>query len=122
MPLDGLEFRTSLQKLLIALMVILVPLTVFGFYVALQGDTHIRHAGGENFQSLTLTAAESTSEFIASCVRDVSVIANTPGAVQAVTTANRQYQNLPEEAVSQRSLRSTGIGSLRKPTDCRQRS
>jgi len=99
MPLDTLEFRTSLQKLLVGLILILVPLTVFGFYVALQGDTHIRQANGENFRSLTLATAESTSDFIAGSVRDVSVIANTPGPVDAVTLANRQYDRLSEEAI-----------------------
>jgi len=99
MPLDSLEFRTSLQKLLVGLILILVPLTVFGFYVAMQGDSHVRQASGENFRSLTLTAAESTSEFVARCVRDVSLIANAPGPVQAVRVANRQYERLSEEAV-----------------------
>jgi len=99
MPLDSLEFRTSLQKLLVGLILILVPLTVFGFYVAMQGDRHIRQASGENFRSLTLNAAESTSEFIARCVTDVSVIANSPGPIQAVAVANRQYEHLSEEAV-----------------------
>jgi hypothetical protein len=99
MPLDSLEFRTSLQKLLIGLILILVPLTVIGFYVAMQGDSHIRQASGENFRSLTLTAAESTSESIARSVRDVSVIANAPGPVQAVTVANTQYGHLSEDAV-----------------------
>ena len=99
MPLDGLEFRTSLQKLLVGLILILVPLTVIGFYVATQGDSHIRQASGENFRSLTLTAAESISDFIARSVRNVSVIANTPGPVQAVAVANRQYARLSEDAV-----------------------
>ena len=100
MPLDSLEFRTSLQKLLVALMLILVPLTVFGFYVALQGDTHIRQAAGESVRSLTLTAADSAFQFISASVKDVSMIANQPGPVQAVTAANHQYDNLPEDAVS----------------------
>jgi len=99
MPLDSLEFRTSLQKLLVGLILILVPLTVFGFYVALQGDSHMRQAAGENFRSLTLTAAESTSEFITGRVRDVSIIANSPGPTEAVTLSNRQYENLSEEAI-----------------------
>ena len=34
-PSIALEFRTSLQKLLVGLILILVPLTVFGFYVAI---------------------------------------------------------------------------------------
>ena len=99
MPLDSLEFRTSLQKLLVGLILILVPLSVFGFYVAMQGDSHIRQANGENFRSLTRNAAESISEFIAGCVRDVSLIANTPGPIQAVTLSNRQYERLSEEAI-----------------------
>jgi len=99
MPLESLEFHTSLQKLLVGLILILVPLTVLGFYVALQGDSHIRQANGENFRSLTLTAAEATSEFIAGRVRDVSVIANAPGPVEAVASANRQYEHLSEEAI-----------------------
>jgi hypothetical protein len=99
MPLDSLEFRTSLQKLLVALILILVPLTVFGFYVALQADNHIRQANGDNFRALTLSAAESTSDFIAGRVRDVSVIANTQVALQAVNLANHQYEHLSEDAV-----------------------
>ncbi|HUA16074.1 MAG TPA: cache domain-containing protein [Verrucomicrobiae bacterium] len=99
MPLDALEFRTSLQKLLIGLILILVPLTVFGFYMALQGDSHMRQAGGENFRSLTLSTAESASDFIAARVRDVSLIANLPAPMQAVTLANRQYEHLSDEAV-----------------------
>jgi Cache domain len=99
MPLETPELHTSLQSLLVGLIVILVPLTVFGFYVALQGDTHIRQVNGENFRSLTLTTAESTSDFISGCVRDVSTIANTPGPVEAVNLANRQYDRLSEEAV-----------------------
>ncbi len=99
MPLDSLEFRTSLQKVLIALIVILVPLTVFGVYIALQGDSSVRQSNGENFRSLTLTAADMTSDYITARVKEVGLIANDPEAVQAVTTANRQYENLSEDAV-----------------------
>jgi len=102
MPLESLEFHTSLQKLLIALILIFVPLTVFGFYVALQGDNQIRQASGENFRSLTSTVAESTSEYVAARVREVSVVANTAGPVDAVAASNRQYEHLSDEAVRAR--------------------
>ena len=99
MPLDSLELRTSLQRVLVGLILILVPLAVFGFYVALQADSHIRQMAGENIRSMTHTSAEFASEFIAGRVRDVSVIANNPGLVQAVTAANQQYERLSEDAV-----------------------
>jgi len=99
MPLDSLELRTSLQRVLIGLILILVPLTVFGFYMALQGDSHIRLMAGENIRSMTRTSAEFTSDFIAGRVRDVSVIANDPILVEAVISANHQYERLSEDAV-----------------------
>ena len=99
MPLDPLELRTSLQRVLVGLILILVPLTVFGFYVALQGDSQIRQMAGENIRSVTRSAAELTSQFTAGCVRDVSVIANNPSVVQAVVSANHQYERLSDAAV-----------------------
>ncbi|MGB8011669.1 MAG: cache domain-containing protein [Terriglobales bacterium] len=99
MPLDSLELRTSLKKVLVGLILILVPLTVFGFYVALQGDSQIRQMAGENIRSVTRTSAEFTAQFIAVFVRDVSVIANNPSFVQAVSSANRQYERLSDDAV-----------------------
>lgn len=99
MPLDSLELRTSLRRVLVGLILILVPLTVFGFYVALQGDSQIRQMAGENIRSVTRSAAEFTSEFIGGRVRDVSVIANNPSVVQAVVSANHQYERLSDAAV-----------------------
>ena len=99
MPLDSLELRTSLQRVLFGVILILVPLTVFGFYVALQADSQIRQTAGENIRYMTRNAAEFTSEFIAVRLRDVSLIANNPGFVQAVGSANHQYEHLSEDAV-----------------------
>lgn len=99
MPLDSLELRTSLQRVLIGLILILVPLTVFGFYVALQGDSQIRQMAGESIRSVTRSAAELTGQFVAGHLRDVSVIANNPGLEQAVLAANRQYERLSDDVV-----------------------
>ena len=99
MPLDPLEFRTSLQRLLIGLILILVPLTVIGFYTALQGDSYVHQANGDHFRTLTRTSAEMTSRFVGQFVKDVGLIANSPSIVQAVNSANRSYERLSEEAV-----------------------
>jgi hypothetical protein len=100
MPLDSLELRASLQRVLRALILILVPLTVFGFYVALQGDSQIRQMAAENIRTITRTAAEFTSEFIGESVKNVSVIANNPSVVQAVSSANHQYARLAEDSIA----------------------
>jgi len=99
MPLDSLELRTSLQKVLVGVILVLVPLTVFGFYVALQGDSQIRQMAGENIRSVTRSAAELTSQFIAGRLREVSVIANSPSLEQAVLAANHQYERISDDDV-----------------------
>jgi hypothetical protein len=99
MPLDSLESRTFPKRLLFALILILVPLTVLGFYVALQGDAYVRQMNGEHFRTITRTSAEFTSEFVGGLVRDVGAIANNPTLLQGVTSANRQYDRLSEDAI-----------------------
>ena len=99
MPLDSPDFGTSLKRLLAGLFLILVPLTVFAFYIALQGDAHTRQMNGEHFRAITRTSAELTSEFVGGLVRDVGAIANNPTLVQAVASTNRQYDRLSEEAI-----------------------
>lgn len=99
MPLDSVELRTLLQRVLIGLILILVPLTVFGFYVALQGDNQIRQMAGESIRSVTRSAAELTSQFVVGRLRDVSVIANNPSLEQAVLATNRQYERLSDDVV-----------------------
>jgi hypothetical protein len=54
---------------------------------------------GGHFRSITQTSADLTDEFIGGLVRDVSAIANDPSLVQAVASANRQYERLDSEAV-----------------------
>ena len=58
------------------------PLLNTAFWVEhrLWGDA----VAGESVRSLTLTAADSASQFISASVKDVSMIANQPGPVQAV--------------------------------------
>lgn len=99
MPLDPPEFRSSLQRLLAGLMLVLVTLTVVGFYVALQGDSYVRQMSGDHFRTLTRISAEITSKFVGEFVKDVGMISNSPSVVQAVTSANRPYEHLSEEAV-----------------------
>jgi hypothetical protein len=41
MPLAFMELHAFLQRVLLVLVLVLVPLTLFGYYVALQGDSEI---------------------------------------------------------------------------------
>jgi hypothetical protein len=99
MPLDSLEFRVSLQRLLAALIVILVPITVFGFYIGLQADKQVRQMNGAYFRTIARSAGATASEFIGQRVTEASLIANEPTLVHAVTVANRTYERVDEAAI-----------------------
>lgn len=99
MARDSMEFRFSLQRLLAALILILVPITVFGFYIALQADKHVHQMSGAYLRTITRTSAVTTSEFISQRITDVGLIANEPGVVEAITAANRASERLSDSAI-----------------------
>jgi len=105
MPLDSLELRISLQRLLAALIVVLVPITVFGFYIGLQADRQVHQMNGAYFRTITRSAAATTSEFIGQRVTEASLIANEPSLVQAVTVANRSYEHMGESEIRAKAER-----------------
>lgn len=99
MPFNSVEFRIPLQRLLAAFILILVPITVFGFYIGLQADSQVHQMNGAYFRTITRSAAATTSEFIGQRVTEASVIANEPSLVQAVTASNRAYEHLGEPEI-----------------------
>jgi hypothetical protein len=100
MAFDSQEFRTPLQRLLAALIVILVPITIFGFYIGLQADKQAHQMSGAYFRTITRSAAATAAEFVGQRVAEVSVIANEPSLIQAVTSANHPYQSMSESQIT----------------------
>jgi hypothetical protein len=55
MPFDTLEIRISLQKLLIGLILVIVPLSVVGLYLTSEADTSLEQTIGAHFRSIAQT-------------------------------------------------------------------
>jgi len=105
MPLDSPEIRISFQRLLAALIVILVLVTIFGFYFGLQAEKQVHQMNGAYFRTITRSAAATTSEFIGQRVTEAGLIANEPSLVQAVTAANRSYEHMGESGIRAKAER-----------------
>jgi len=103
MPFDTAEFRISLQKLLLALIVILIPIMLFGLYVGLQANRQVQQMNGAYFRTITRASAAMTSEYVTERVADVVMIANQPSVQQDVLTANRAYEHISDAAVQARA-------------------
>jgi hypothetical protein len=102
MPFDTLEIRLSLQKLLIGLILVIVPLSVVGLYLTSEADTALEQTIGTHFRSIAQTEGTATSQFINDRVLDVTALARNPAVVDAITAAQRSRQGLDDAAITAR--------------------
>src|SRR5882724_12892999 len=101
MPFDTLEIRISLQKLLIGLILIIVPLSVVGLYLTSEAETSLKKTVGAHFRSIAQTEGTATSQFIHDRILDVATLARNPAVVGA-TTAQRARKGPDDAAMTAR--------------------
>ena len=97
MPFD---VKISLQKLLTALVVLIVPLTVVGLYLTSYSDNRLQQTTGENFKTIAQADSALVSQFINNCIADVNAIAAEPSLVDVITTSNRSHAQMSAESVA----------------------
>jgi hypothetical protein len=97
MPFD---VQISLQKLLTGLIIVIVPLSIAGLYLASKADKNLEQTIGMQFRTVALTDAATTAQFIGDRIIDVSAIAGDPAIVDAVKPSDRQYPGVDEEAIA----------------------
>jgi thymidylate kinase len=102
MPTDKFEFRISYKKLLIGLLVTIVPISLAGLYAITQSDRALESTIGTHFKIIAESTATEVSRFIHDRVISVGAMAAQPVVVDAVTTANRAYQGMSDNAVTTR--------------------
>jgi Cache domain len=108
MPFTPLEVKISLQRLLVAVILVIVPLNVVGFYLALQADTLMHQVQGAHFRAISRGAATLTAEFVNQRVADVGAITRFPAVLAAVTAGNHEYERMGTAAMSARMERIEG--------------
>jgi len=111
MPSDSLEIKVSLQKLLIALVIILVPLNFIGLYLSSESKTSLEQVIGTQFRTIAQADATITLEFVNDRVIDVGTIATEPAVVDAIVGANQAYERRSAEATE------TNIAEIDKKWD-----
>jgi hypothetical protein len=102
MPLDGLEIRVSLQKLLLGLVVVIVPLSLVGLYITSESVSSVEEANGTHLKIVAQATAGTVTQFIDHLVTEVGSIALAPALRDAVSAADRLYQNTSAAAIDDR--------------------
>jgi hypothetical protein len=98
MPLDRFEVRVSLEKLLILLIAILVPLNFIGLYLTMQSHGALEQTTGTLFRDIAQGDAIAARQFIDDRITDVGAIANQPSALDVILAANHASAQTNEAA------------------------
>jgi hypothetical protein len=102
MPFDTLEIRISLQKLLIGLILVIVPLSFVGLYLTSEADTSLEQTTGAHLKGMAQTQGATASQFINDRVLDVAALARSPVVVDAITAAQRSHKGLDDAVITAR--------------------
>lgn len=102
MPFDTLEIRISLQKLLIGLILVIVPLSFVGLYLTSEANTSLEQTIGAHFRGIAQTEGAATSQFINDRVLDVAALARNPAVGDAITAAERSRKGLDDSVITAR--------------------
>ena len=108
MTFDTLEVRFSLQKLLIGLILVIVPLSVVGLYLTSEADTALEQTIGTHFRSIAQIEGTATSQFIHDRVLDVATLARNPAVVDAITAAQRSPKGFDDSVITARVAKIEG--------------
>jgi hypothetical protein len=98
MALDKFEVRVSIQKVLLALVLVIVPLSIVGLYITSRSDRALDQSIGTHFKTIAQMYSNDISHQISDRVAAVNLIAAEPGVVAAVKTANSGYKAEKEES------------------------
>jgi hypothetical protein len=90
MALDRLEVRVSITKVLVALIVIIVPLSIVGLILTARSDKALDNSIGNDFKTIADMYSNEVSQFIRDRVADVNIMAAEPALIDAVSAADRK--------------------------------
>jgi type II secretory pathway pseudopilin PulG len=89
--LDRLEVKVSITKLLLALVVVIVPLSIFGLYLTGRSDKALDSNVGAQFRTISELQSGRVSEFIRDREMEAKAMAADPIVVDAVAAADKTY-------------------------------
>ncbi len=102
MPFEATELRISLQKLLVGLVLVIVPLSIAGLYITNQSDHSLEQTVGSEYGAVAQSARAAVLQFVNDRILDCRLIARQPTVIDALATANRSQGSAGDAALKQR--------------------
>ncbi len=85
MPREGLEVRVSIERLLLALIVVIVPLSILGLIFAETSSRALDRSVGADFKTIAQLYSQEASQAVRDRLNDVTTIASDPTILHAVS-------------------------------------
>lgn len=87
MPVDRLEVRVSITKLLLVLIIVIVPLSIAGLILTERSSNSLDNSVGNDFKAMAVMYSNEVSQYMRERVNDISALAQDPTIVNAVSGA-----------------------------------
>lgn len=97
-PEQRFEPKIPYTRVLFLLMVIIIPISIYGFYTIAQADEAMQESIGGSFRSIAESNAYEISSFIHDRVIQAAMMAATPDVKSLTEQANSRYQGMSESA------------------------
>src|SRR6185437_1097870 len=85
MPVDRLEVRVSITKLLLVLIIVIVPLSIAGLILAERSSNSLDNSVGNDFKAMAVMYSNEVSQYMRERVNDIGALAQDPAIVNAVS-------------------------------------
>jgi hypothetical protein len=105
MASERYEVRVPFKRLLIALLLTVVPISIAGLYTLSLSERSLEKTIGTHFKTIAESTALEVSQFIHDRVLNVGAMANASAVIDEITAANRTYAGMSESAVGERIQR-----------------
>lgn len=99
---ERFEFRISVRRLLIGVLVTIVPISLVGLWSLAQSQTSLRENIGTHFRTIAQSTATEVSRFIHDRLSTVGLMAVEPVVLDTITAANTAYQGLSEATIAEK--------------------
>jgi len=84
--MDRLEVRVSITKLLVALMIVIVPLSVIGLILTERGDKALDNSVGNDFKSIAQLYSNEVAQAMQNRIAAVGILAKEPAILNVLAS------------------------------------
>jgi hypothetical protein len=95
MPSERLELHISFRKLLMGMIILIVPMSILGWYITINSVSLLEQRNGAHFRLLARSVADSAAHLVEDRVAEVRRIALVPTVLKSVMDSNRSQGSTP---------------------------